>query len=860
MSADLFDFEDNFFQLTKKRPYPWQRKLFEDLLGKKENWPSVITAPTGAGKTSLMPIWLIALAQQAASGEQPVLPRRLVWVVNRRVVVDQATDEAKKLLDGMQSCVELDSALRKLGGLNDKQASLAISTLRGEKADNREWSKNPARASIVIGTVDMVGSRLLFRGYGDGDSRRVQHAALLGQDCLIVNDEAHLSVAFKKVLTQVPTFHRAKLKPWHSIFLSATLPDDDKDVRYPASFETDCAESTEFLKRYRANKKLDLISVPDAKSVKNKILELALADGAKRTIIFFKRPKEVSDFVVELEKKNVSGTQIAVITGTQRGFERDELTKPNGVLSWFQGIDEPDEPKYLVATSAGEVGIDASCSRLITTLDSVDHLVQRFGRLNRFGESTDATAHVLYVPVKDEKKEEWAATALRFLSSLDNVNADTLFELGNKIPFPPGVACASIPDWAMERWAMTSITGPAGVLPRVEPYLHGKQEDLPRTALAWRRDAELLAGEDVDPQQRQEALRSYRLLAKEKLEAPTRDVRDYLVALAGIAGTLNGRKRVIHLDRDGKASLTSLDALCDEKNEARLRYCTVILPEALCILKNGMLDAKGDPHSDVADPVVAAPDGESSAEPIEIRARFLLRWSGEEWKIKRFGTDTTIHHPEYSYLDWFKSEGWKIVADVEVFDAAANVETEEIEEHLVYVKRAGPKTRSLEVKLDEHLERVGVRAGEFAERLGLSVHFQIFMEAGRRHDLGKDAPIWRKAMRVPTGQSFAKTAWLGNPKQLGGYRHELGSLTQSKDLSELGQHVIATHHGRSRPHFEPKARDPENDLATELASRKCPTRFAKLQKEFGFYELAYLESVLRAADWICSAEEQPDNE
>ena len=49
----------------------------------------------------------------------------------------------------------------------------------------------------------------------------------------------------------------------------------------------------------------------------------------------------------------------------------------------------------MVATSAGEVGIDLSSDRLITDLDTADHLVQRFGRLNRFGE-TSGEAHVIY--------------------------------------------------------------------------------------------------------------------------------------------------------------------------------------------------------------------------------------------------------------------------------------------------------------------------------------------------------------------------------------------------------------------------------------------------------------------------------
>ena len=70
--------------------YDWQvRLLAESLLN--NDCPDAVDVPTGLGKTTTMALWLAALAAGAD------LPRRLVYVVDRRAVVDQATTEADAL-------------------------------------------------------------------------------------------------------------------------------------------------------------------------------------------------------------------------------------------------------------------------------------------------------------------------------------------------------------------------------------------------------------------------------------------------------------------------------------------------------------------------------------------------------------------------------------------------------------------------------------------------------------------------------------------------------------------------------------------------------------------------------------------
>jgi CRISPR-associated endonuclease/helicase Cas3 len=92
--------------------------------------------------------------------------------------------------------------LKKQLGLNDRR-KLSISTLRGAHVDNREWLDDPAAPAIIVGTVDMIGSRLLFEGYGVSRKMRPYQAGLLGVDALIVLDEAHLVPPFAHLLRAI---------------------------------------------------------------------------------------------------------------------------------------------------------------------------------------------------------------------------------------------------------------------------------------------------------------------------------------------------------------------------------------------------------------------------------------------------------------------------------------------------------------------------------------------------------------------------------------------------------------------------------------------------------------------------------
>lgn len=230
---DNSSFRAIFRTLTDNDPFPWQEKLFRRLAA--GDLPRHCDVPTGLGKTSVITVWLTALATSLLDPERcGRVPRRLIYIVDRRVVVDQATAEVERLLDCLGSAAEVEglAVLRPLvaalvnAGTAGGGCGVTVSTLRGKYADNHDWHLDPSRPAIVVGTVDMIGSRMLFAGYGGvGRNWRSLQAGLLLQDAWVVLDEAHLVPSFELLLRSVERYAKSgvQLRPFGITCMSATL-------------------------------------------------------------------------------------------------------------------------------------------------------------------------------------------------------------------------------------------------------------------------------------------------------------------------------------------------------------------------------------------------------------------------------------------------------------------------------------------------------------------------------------------------------------------------------------------------------------------------------------------------------------
>ena len=177
------DFPAYFRAIHGVEPFPWQRRLIATVL--EQAWPSTITLPTASGKTAVLDIATFALAAQASRPlRERTSPRRIALVVDRRVVVDEAHHRAQRIVAAITKADDdvlrrVRDALVALSG--DNQHPIDHAALRGGIYKESRWARSPAQPVLLCSTVDQVGSRLLFRGYGVSNHAWPVHAGLIGR-------------------------------------------------------------------------------------------------------------------------------------------------------------------------------------------------------------------------------------------------------------------------------------------------------------------------------------------------------------------------------------------------------------------------------------------------------------------------------------------------------------------------------------------------------------------------------------------------------------------------------------------------------------------------------------------------------
>ena len=849
------DFAAFFRDIHDCEPFPWQQRLTAHVLTRNE-WPKVIDLPTGTGKTAVLDTAVFALAVRHSHA-----PRRIVFVIDRRIVVDQVCERAQRIAERVEDartpvlkCVR--ERLHALSGGNP----LRVAALRGGIPLDNDWAHRPDQPWIMVSTVDQFGSRLLFRGYGVTSGMRPIHAGLAGNDCLVILDEVHLSMPFAQTLAAVSALPSPSELPrrFAVVEMSAT-PSDRKADRFTLDSVVDIDGCEELRLRVSARKEARLQSVqrPDnlpaaivriVGSVNRDARKAGQSPGSIGVVV--NRVRTARDTFRALGE---AGCSAFLLTGRMRPLDRARILAAIGPAV-APDRETSKELTVVVATQAIEVGADFSFDALITECAPVDCLRQRFGRLDRRGRIFARTGEAAQAWILGPKsivaskkgdpiyghavKATWDELERRAVERLVDVGPLALVDFPEEATAPRRRAPLLL-DTHMDAWVQTR---PEPVVqPSVEWFLHGMSEDniSPEVFVVWRRDQSIDALRLVPPRQAEflpvpiDAVKSW--LAG----GPEMEVADAPRSEAGDSslGVSNHEASVVCVRWEGFGEEPSRVSVGDIRPGDILVVNTV---------QGGLSAGTWDPTardtvSDLGDAAQLAygqratlrldPELEGVESPPlpwqESEADEPLRERIELWLDQQELDDdehnfmakavTSLRrgfvHAMIGAGDSTDNKAYYVL----VQSSAAN-ERQAVDEALLDGSDEAGSLTGAGVPLRCHLEGVGKRVADIGERLGIPPKLVADLRlSGRLHDLGKvdgrfqeqlvgGDPVEMAMRKEPLAKSLPGTRWVRcYPK---GMRHELASvaLAASNDAvldaahdRDLVLHLIGTHHGWARP-------------------------------------------------------------
>jgi CRISPR-associated endonuclease/helicase Cas3 len=782
-------FEAFFRQATGNEPYGYQVRLARDGL------PAVVQAPTGAGKTGIVLAWLW---RRLNSPVPEVAPRRLIYALPQRSLVEQVAREAETWLANL--------------GLTGQVALHVV--MGGEGTSQRQWRLDMHRPAIVVGTIDSLVSKALNRGYGIGRATYPIDFALVTNGAHWVIDEIQLCPESTTTLRQLDAFARAfgTAEPFGLTCMSATVPEtllDTVDNPSPGP--------------------ADLLQIEPADRTGDLAVRLA---GQRRVHRLQAEPGDYPAIAQAVRERHQPGTLTLVVLNTVaaardvfkelrgqsapcillhsrfRGHERQQLIgKITGPPGSTDGI--------VVATQVVEAGIDLNATMLVTEAAPWPCVVQRAGRCNRTGRV--AGAQLCWLPPAKHQ------------------------------PYPePDVAAAVAELEALEG---TGVTG--------EDLLRRDVATTEQSVAVLRR-ADLLGLFDTAPD-----------LSSADLDiAPyVRDADDLDAQLAWAIWEPEPDAR------DGRPP-------AEAKAPAAQWRCRVPLARVADLVKRDVAVWRLDQALGRWTRVSAT----GRARPGEV----LVVAAGDGGYDPETGFDPAARGPV--------PDSPNLVTPA---DPATGAED-------AFRADSGSVAQSQWVSLQQHSEQTRDQAGALLAVLRADLPDKAeesAVTAAYLHDVGKAHPIWQDALcalaprgrqaEIDDGRPWAKSGTDGRLRFAGNvsFRHEMASLLlvegplsrllASAPDPDLARYLILAHHGKLRVQVRDPAEasqqmllglkqdsvdsvppllgEPAAELTVDLGQfalggeRSWTRDVLTLRDRYGPFVLAYLEMVVRIADWRASA-------
>jgi CRISPR-associated endonuclease/helicase Cas3 len=871
-------------------PFPWQERLAAQALAGA--WPETIAVPTGCGKTSVIDVAVFALAVQAGipAGERTARLRTFL-VVDRRLVVDDVSRHAEDLAAAIDRKAELQwvkDQLMRFGG----PCALRTAVLRGGMYRSDTWADVPNQPLVCVSTVDQVGSRLLFRGYGVSDSRRPVHAGLVGSDSLMIVDEAHLSTPFLHTLGWVARYQgedwRREPVALGLRFVQMSATPGAREEK----FELDAADyGSESLKpRLEAEKRAELKECGNvAQAAAEEALRLAKG-GADVVGVVLNTVAAARAVYEELKTKG----EAILLTGRIRPYDRDSL------LEKFLGrmkagrTRESGRGLFVAATQTVEVGADLDFDALVTEAASLDALRQRFGRLNRLGLGGRSPAVILK---KRGKEEDWIyGTALeetwKWLSEFAtseggqpwiDFGVKRMSELAEREWRTGLTVCKEngplVFPAQLDAWAQTNPAPAAD--PAVAPFLHGEKAlEAADVQIVWRADLEEAEVEDwvsivaAAPPITTEALplpygAARRWLARKDAgvadiegvspeEEQEKAEREALVwrgeekSVIGVGGLRPGDTVVVRATEGGCDGFGWNPSLQDAVRDIG----------DLCA--NARAEAGGGKYRIRVHPMVVFPGAGEGERRKELRD--LIRRSAEDDTAEEVevlvGSLSELSEAA-KHVDWGRAKAYTagglmvVSKKFGVREKAKKPEQREVDE----TDENDTGSLTAHMTLTGHTAGVVKKACEFSQGCGLGGRLKTAITtAAERHDLGKCDQRFQRLLDPlwDTGDKFlakndgcSPREYLKRQRESGypkGARHEFASAALAEAGAcwpedcdpELILHLIGTHHGYGRA-LPPVWPDNDYEVRARVVGRDVAVR--------GAHRVAQLDSAWTDRYW-----------
>jgi CRISPR-associated endonuclease/helicase Cas3 len=758
-----------------------------------------LVIPTGFGKTAAVILaWLWKVRN-----EDPDTPRRLVYCLPMRTLVEQTEAAASGWLDALK--------------LSDKVTLDVVMGGRERSRGAPDWIMRPEKPAILIGTQDLLVSAALMRAYGVTRYRWPVDFALLNNDAFWVFDEVQLTGATLATSAQLEAFRRPSqlrtARPSRTLWMSATLDPEwlrTVDFSQPGdwrSHDLSLADLDQARARFAARKDLSRLDIATEDAGKKAVIYAKALAGAtlerhrrgRTTIVFLNTVRRAQAIFRALGAARPEAELLLVHSRFRPNERREQLAR--------LARDVPAAGRIVVATQALEAGVDITSAVMITEIAPWSSLVQRFGRANRAGEENPAGAEILWIDLPDETSSPYASEDFR--------------EARAKLAGLPGC-------------------GPSD-LAHIRPSAPERGQVIRRRDLLDLYDTDPdLAGFDID-------------ISVYVREAEDTDVRVFW--------------RPVEKERRTPEP-SAPDAARDE----------------LC--------------------------------PAPIHgARDLVKRAGDRaWRWDALGKSWVTVKPADLYpglVIWVDSTVGGYDPDLGFNPSAAGAVdalagAAEQSEAIGDDPGSSPTPNQVLVSLAKHTERVVAHAATLAEALKLpSDERALLLETAAWHDWGKAhaAFVAKTPIARSHGQFLAKWPDADKPtedqkkQQRGYFRHELASALGYLAVrgwargADLAAYLIAAHHGKVRMRLRalPNEKPPMGDRlfargvwhgdtlpAVKLGAIDAPqvtldldvmnlgdgangpswsARSQALLEEHGPFRLAWLEALLRIADWRASAEE-----